>query len=145
MKVKMPQAIGKFGFKASDLARHKLFEHFGRPSVPWKFAKPVGSEVAAHCIVGGERLWGANTGPGSIRRVYSIDKSPALAGKMAAGALGVAVAGLSHCGHFQAKGAANRGKPLSAAAVDCAAAAASAASLARRRSALLDRGKPIVH
>src|SRR5215469_7655005 len=77
MKVKMPQAIGKFGFKASDLARHKLFEHFGRPSVPWKFAKPVGSEVAAHCIVGGERLWGANTGPGSIRRVYSIDKSPA--------------------------------------------------------------------
>ena len=35
----------------------------------------------------------------------------ALAGMMAAGALGVAVAGLSHCGHFQAKGAANRGKP----------------------------------
>ena len=69
----------------------------------------------------------------------------ALAGKMAAGALGVAVAGLSNCGHFQAKGAANRGKPLSAAAVDCAAAAASAASLARRRSALLDRGKPMVH
>ena len=42
----------------------------------------------------------------------------ALAGMMAAGALGVAVAGLSHCGHFQAKGVANRGKPLSAAAVD---------------------------
>jgi hypothetical protein len=35
----------------------------------------------------------------------------ALAGMMAAGASGVAVAGLSHCGHFQAKGAANRGKP----------------------------------
>ena len=68
----------------------------------------------------------------------------ALAGMMAAGALGVAVAGLSHCGHFQAKGAANSGKPLSAAAVDCAAAAASATSLARRRSALLDPGKSMV-
>jgi hypothetical protein len=65
----------------------------------------------------------------------------ALAGMMAAGALGFAVAGLSHCSHFQAKGAANRAKPLSAAAVDCAAAAASA----RRRSALLDPGKPMVH
>jgi hypothetical protein len=39
---------------------------------------------------------------------------------MAAGALGVTVAGLSHCGNFEAKGAANRGKPLSAAAADCA-------------------------
>ena len=69
----------------------------------------------------------------------------ALPGMMAAGALGVAVADLSHCGNFEAKGAANRGKPLSAAAADCAAAAASAASLARRRSALLDPGKPMVH
>ena len=68
----------------------------------------------------------------------------ALAGMMAAGALAVGVAGLSHCGHFQAKGAADNGKPLSAAAVDCAAAAASAASLAQRRSALLDPGKPMV-
>jgi hypothetical protein len=56
----------------------------------------------------------------------------------------VAGAGLSYCGDFQAKGAANRGKPLSAAAVGCAAAAASAASLERRRSALLDPGKPMV-
>jgi hypothetical protein len=63
---------------------------------------------------------------------------------MAAGCAGVAVAGLSHCGDFQAEGAANRGKPLSAAAVGCAAAAASAASLERRRSALLDPGKPMV-
>jgi hypothetical protein len=54
------------------------------------------------------------------------------------------VAGLGHCGDFQAKGAANRRKPLSAAAVGCAAAAASAASLDRRRSALLDPGKPMV-
>ena len=68
----------------------------------------------------------------------------ALAGMMAAGALGVAVASLSHCGRFQAKGAANSGKPLSAAAVDCAAAAASATSLERHRSALLDPGKPMV-
>ena len=45
---------------------------------------------------------------------------------------------------FRAEGAANRGKPLSAAAVGCAAAAASAASLERRRSALLDPGKPMV-
>ena len=44
---------------------------------------------------------------------------------------------------FQAKGAANRGKPLSTAAVGCAAAAASAASLERHRSALLDPGKPM--
>src|ERR1700747_506078 len=60
------------------------------------------------------------------------------------GCAGVAVAGLSHCGDFQAKGAANRGEPLSAAAVGCAAAAASAASLEPRRSALLDPGKPMV-
>src|SRR5262249_55969187 len=50
----------------------------------------------------------------------------------------------SHCGDFQAEDAANRGKPLSAAAVGCTAAAASAGSLERRRSALLDPGKPMV-
>jgi hypothetical protein len=92
-------------------------------------------------------LWGANTGPGRSGGFIALTsrRRGALAGMMAAGALGVAFAGLSHCGHFQAKGAANRGKPLSAAAVDCAAAAASAASVARRRSALLDPGKPMVH
>src|ERR1700751_4317589 len=63
---------------------------------------------------------------------------------MAAGGAGVAVAGLSHCGDFPAEGAASRGDPLSAAAVGGAAAAASAASLERRRSALLDPGKPMV-
>jgi hypothetical protein len=63
----------------------------------------------------------------------------ALAGMMAAG-----VRRCCDCGDFQAEGAANRGKPLSAAAVGCAAAAASAASLERRRSALLDPGKPMV-
>jgi hypothetical protein len=61
-----------------------------------------------------------------------------------AGCVGVAVGGLSVCGDLQAKGAANRGKPLSAAAVGCGAAAASAASLERRRSALLDPGRPMV-
>ena len=76
-----------------------------------------------------------------------IDKSPARRSccwNDGSGAAGVAVAGLSHCGDFQAEDAANRGKPLSAAAVGCAAAAASAASLERRRSALLDPGKPMV-
>jgi len=53
--------------------------------------------------------------------------------------------GLSHCGDFQAKGAANRGKPLSAAAVGCAAAVASAASLERRRSALAPRPERIYY
>ena len=68
----------------------------------------------------------------------------ALAGMMGAGGAGVAVAGLNLCGDFQAKGAASRGEPLSAAAVGCAAAAASAASIERRRSALLDPDKPMV-
>jgi hypothetical protein len=45
---------------------------------------------------------------------------------------------------FQTEGVARRGKSLSAAAVDCAATAASAAWLERRRSALLDPGKPMV-
>jgi hypothetical protein len=63
---------------------------------------------------------------------------------MAAGRAGGSVAGLSHCGDFQAKGAANRGKPLFAVAVDFAAAAASATSRERRRSTLLDPGKPMV-
>ena len=60
-------------------------------------------------------LWGANTDPEAIRRVYRIDKSPALRScwNEGGGGAGVAVADLSHCGDFQAKGAANRGKPLS--------------------------------
>jgi hypothetical protein len=68
----------------------------------------------------------------------------ALAGMMAAGGAGVAIAGLSHWGNLQTKGAANRGKPLSAPAVSGAAASASAASSERRRSALLDSGKSMV-
>jgi hypothetical protein len=92
------------------------------------------------------QVWGANTDPGPIRRGYRIDKSLARRScwNEGGGGAGVAVAGLSHCGDFQAKGAANRGKPLSAAAVDCAAAPASAASLERHRSAFLDPGKPMV-
>jgi hypothetical protein len=46
---------------------------------------------------------------------------------MTGGGAGVAIAGLSHCGNFQAKGTANRCKP-----------AASAASPERGRSTLLE-------
>jgi len=60
------------------------------------------------------------------------------------GGAGVAIAGLSHWRNFQAKGAANRGKPLFAPAVSGASASASAASPERHRSALLDSGKPMV-
>src|SRR6516165_10110845 len=60
------------------------------------------------------------------------------------GGAGVAIADLSHCGDFQAKVAANRGKPLSAPAVSGAAASASAAVPEKRRSALLDSGKSMV-
>jgi hypothetical protein len=77
---------------------------------------------------------------------YSIDKPPARRSCWndgSGGRAGVAVAGLSHCGDFQTKGAANRGEPLSAAAVGCARAQASAASFERRRSALLGPGKPM--
>jgi hypothetical protein len=60
------------------------------------------------------------------------------------GGTGVAVADLSHCGNFQAKGTANRGKPMSTSAVGGAAASASTALPERRRSTLLDSGKSMV-
>jgi hypothetical protein len=75
-----------------------------------------------------------------------IDKSPARRSCWDSGGrgAGIAIAGLSHWGNLQAKGAANRGKPLSTPAVSGAAASASAASPERRRSALLDSRKSMV-
>jgi hypothetical protein len=57
--------------------------------------------------VNGCPLWGANTDPESIRRVYSIDKSPARRScwNDGGGGAGVAVADFSHWRDFQAKGA----------------------------------------
>ena len=74
-----------------------------------------------------------------------IDKSPVRRScwNDGGGGAGVAIADLSHCGDFQAKVAANRGKPLSAPAVSGAAASASAAVPEKRRSALLDSGAPV--
>jgi hypothetical protein len=42
-----------------------------------KSPKPVAFGNIDQLLFVGLYLWGANTGPGSIRRVYSIDKSPA--------------------------------------------------------------------
>ena len=74
-----------------------------------------------------------------------IDKSPVRRScwNDGGGGAGVAIVDLSHCVDFQAKVAANRGKPLSAPAVSGAAASASAAVPEKRRSALLDSGAPV--
>jgi hypothetical protein len=86
------------------------------------------------------RLWGAKY------RSRGVDKSAVRPScwNDGGGGAGVAIADLSHCGDFQAKGAANRGKPLSAPAVSGAAASASAALPEKRRSELLDSGKSMV-
>ena len=82
--------------------------------------------------------------PGPEGLALTSRRRGALAGMMVAGGAGVAIIGLCQWGNFQAKGAANRGKPLSAPAVSGAAASASAAALERRRSTLLDSGKSMV-
>jgi hypothetical protein len=82
-----------------------------------------------------------------IWRVYSIDKSPARRSCWNDGGRGAQVLRLLVlviAAIFRPKALLIAENLLSAAAVGCAAAAASAASLERRRSALLDPGKPMV-
>jgi hypothetical protein len=145
-------------WSSSALASYGRVEAFGEPAINWceeiagfggfpLVAPEAGELKSCNLLRRGQLLqhnplWGANTDPARL----GIDNSSARRScwNEGGGGAGVAIAGLSHWGNFQAKGAANRGKPLSAPAVSGAAASASEASPERRRSALLDSGKSMV-